>query len=143
MLQVTSPKGWVSLIAIWTLLGVAVAWSILGTVPTKEEGQGIIVAGGGLKVVVAPGTGRLTSIDVEVGDAVEEGRVVARIDKQGINDELDEARSVLAARTRQQVSHAEFDDREEQLQESLAEVETQRPGPIGCFRSPAPRAGSR
>lgn len=126
MLQVTSPKGWVSLIAIWTLLAAVVAWSILGTVPTKEEGQGIIVAGGGLKVVVAPGTGRLSSIDVQVGDRVEDGQVVALIDKQEIIDELDEAESQLQERRKQQQSHAEFDQREEELQESLAAVETER-----------------
>ncbi len=126
LLRVTSPRGWVSLVAIWALLGMVVAWSILGRVPTKEEGQGIIVAGGGLKVVVAPGTGRLTAIDVEVGDVVEIDQVVAAIDKQEIADELAEASSQLEELKRQQRSHTEFDEREEQLRDSLTAVETQR-----------------
>ncbi len=126
LLRVTSPRGWVSLVALWALLATIVAWSILGRVPTNEEGQGILVAGGGLKVVVAPGSGRLTSIDVEVGVTVEKDQVVAAIDKQEIADELAETSSQLDELKRQRQSHAEFDEREEQLRESLAAVETQR-----------------
>ena len=58
-LQVTSPRGWIALTAIWALLAAIIAWSLLGTVPTKEEGEGILVTRGGLKVVEAPGDGRL------------------------------------------------------------------------------------
>ena len=49
-LQVTSPKGWIALVAMWVLLAAVIAWSVLGRVYTKEEGQGILVTAGGPKV---------------------------------------------------------------------------------------------
>ncbi len=125
-LQVTSPKGWISLIAIGALLATVIAWSFLGTVPSKEEGHGIIVAGGGLRLVVSPGTGRLSSISVGVDDRVARDQIVARIDKHDLIDQLAEASSQLEELRAQQETLVEFDAREEELQESLAKVETRR-----------------
>lgn len=126
LLQVTSPKGWLSLIAIWLILGAVVAWSIFGSVPTLEEGRGILVTAGGLSQVVAPGAGRLTAITVTVGDQVAPDQVVGEIDKQDLKDQIADARSQLEELLGQQESLAEFDRREEELQARLARVETDR-----------------
>ncbi len=125
-LQVTSPKGWIALLALWSVLAAIIVWSIVGSVPTREEGQGIIVVGGGLQVVVSPGKGRLRSIDVEVGDLLEPGEVVGNISQQTLDDELEEARSQLGEMQAQNTRHAEFDQREEDLQANLARVDEQR-----------------
>ncbi len=125
-LQVTSPRGWIALIALWSVLAAVIVWSIVGSVPTREEGQGIIVVGGGLQVVVSPGKGRLRSIDVDVGNVIEPGDVVGTISQQTLEDELEEARSQLAEMRAQNVRHVEFDQRAEDLQASLAEVDDQR-----------------
>lgn len=125
-LQVTNPKGWASLIAIWVLLGVVVVWSIVGVVPTKEEGKGILVSGGGLKLVVAPGAGRLTAIEVEVGDEIAVDQVVARIDKHDIVDQLNDAISQLEELRLQNVRLTEFDVGEVELQAELTAEEFSR-----------------
>ncbi len=125
-LQVTSAKGWIALAAIWTLLVAVVVWSIVGSVPTKEEGQGIIVVGGGLKVVVAPSTGRLAAINIEVKDVIDAGQAVAVIDKPEIRDELEETRSQLRDLQTQNRRLDEFDAREEALQADLAKREKER-----------------
>ena len=125
-LQVTSPKGWIALLALWGVLAAVILWSIIGTVPTREEGRGIIVVGGGLKVVVSPGKGRLRSIDIEVDDLIEPGDIVGTISQQNLQDELDEARSRLLELQAQNVTHLEFDEREESLQASLATVDRKR-----------------
>ncbi len=96
-LQVPSPKGWIALSAMWVLLAAVIAWSVLGWVYTKEEGQGILVTAGGLKVVVATGDGRLDTIHVDVGDDVVAGQVVAEIDKHDIRAEIKELNSQLDA----------------------------------------------
>ena len=93
LLQVMSPRGWISLIAVWALLAAIIAWSILARVPSTVEGRGIIVAGGGLMVIESPGNGRLTEILPSVGDPVAEGQVVATIDQRGLEDELAETDS--------------------------------------------------
>src|SRR5262245_55263615 len=77
-LIVTSPRGWVALVGIWALLAVIVAWSFAGSLPTREEGRGIFVTGGGLKVIVSPGAGRLSEIRVQTDDEVTVDQVVAR-----------------------------------------------------------------
>ncbi len=125
-LQVTSPKGWIALLALWSVLAAVIVWSIVGSVPTREEGQGIIVVGGGLRVVVSPGKGRLRSIDVDVGDALDPGDIVAAISQQTLEDELEEATSQLGELRAQNRRHAEFDQREQDLQASLAQVDEQR-----------------
>ena len=125
-LQVTSPRGWIALVALWAVLAAVILWSFVGSVPTREEGRGIIVVGGGLRVVVSPGKGRLRSIDVEVGDALDPGDVVGTISQQTLQDELDEATAQLVELQAQNRRHAEFDRREEDLQASLAKVDEQR-----------------
>ncbi len=125
-LQVTSPKGWIALIALWGVIAAVILWSIVGTVPTREEGRGIIVVGGGLKVVVSSGKGRLRSIDVEVDDLIEPGDIVGTISQQNLEDELEEGRSELLELQAQNVTHLEFDERAETLQASLATVDRKR-----------------
>lgn len=125
-LQVTSPKGWVALVAIWALLAGVIVWSLIGEVPTKEDGHGIIVVGGGLRIVVAPGAGRVTEILVENEDQVEAGQPVAVIDKPAVRDELAETRQQLQEKQAQNERLDEFDRREEELQESLAVREKER-----------------
>ena len=125
-LQVTSPRGWIALLALWSVLAAVIVWSIVGSVPTREEGRGIIVVGGGLRVVVSPGKGRLRSIDVDVGDALYPGDVVGAISQKTLEDELDEATSQLVELQAQNTRPAEFVQREEDLQASLARVAEQR-----------------
>ena len=125
-LQVTSPKGWIALIALWSVLAAVIVWSIIGTVPTREEGQGIIVVGGGLQVVVSPGKGRLRSIDVDVEDMVAPGDVIGAISQQTLEDELEEARSQLLQMQAHNLRNADFDQRAEDLQAILAEVDERR-----------------
>ena len=125
-LQVTSPKGWIALIAIWALLTAVVVWSFVGEVPTKEDGQGIIVVGGGMRVVVAPASGRITEIFVDVQEVIAAGQSVAAIDKPAIRDELAEVSAQLQQKSAQNRQLDEFDRREQELQENLGVRETQR-----------------
>ena len=125
-LQVTSPRGWIALCALWSVLAAVIVWSFVGSVPTREEGQGIIVVGGGLQVVVSSGKGRLRSIDVDVEDTIVPGDVIGTISQLTLEDELEEARSQLVEMRAQNIRHAEFDQRAEGLQVSLAEVDDRR-----------------
>jgi HlyD family secretion protein len=124
LLQITSPRGWLALIALWALLAAVIVWSILGSVLTKEEGQGILVAGDGLKLVVAPGAGRLTDIMVNVGERIEENQVVALINKHDIVEQLEEAQDKLGDLRSQDESLRAFETQEEMIQKNLAMDET-------------------
>jgi HlyD family secretion protein len=125
-LQVTSARGWIAVTAIWVLLAAVIAWSILGEAHTREEGQGIIVTGGGLQVVVAEGSGRLSEILVEVDGTVTRDQVVARIDKHDIQAELRELTSQRLQLESQFDEHLRFDEREEEAQRNLEKADIDR-----------------
>jgi HlyD family secretion protein len=84
------------------------------------------VTGGGLQVVVAEGSGRLSEILVDVGDSVSVDEVVARIDKHEIQAEIDELSSQLEELKSQSEEHREFDEKEEAAQAKLEEADIAR-----------------
>ncbi len=91
MIRVTSPRGWMSLTALWAVVGAVIAWSFLGRVPTTEAGKGILIPTGGPQQVVAPSAGRLKAILVSLHGEVKVGDVVAEIDKQDLQAQLAQA----------------------------------------------------
>jgi HlyD family secretion protein len=93
LMQVTSPKGWVALLALCGLGLVAIGWGIFGSIPTKVNGSCILIRPGGVSEIVAPGAGRMADISVEVGDSVREGQTIARIER---SDTLDQIRTTEA-----------------------------------------------
>ena len=106
LMQVTTPRGWLLLVGVGALLATALAWGILGSVPERIAGQGILIRSGGVLGVEAPGEGRVTDVAVRVGDVVSEGQVVARIARQDLVLRIQQARTLVAelrARHEQQV----------------------------------------
>src|SRR5262249_9561748 len=96
LLNITTPKGWLALLAIGVLLVVALVWSFVGTIPTKVSGCGILILTEDLMDVVSDSSGRLVSVEVQVGQAVEAGQVVARIAQQDLIDKVRSAQDQLA-----------------------------------------------
>lgn len=125
-LEVIGARGWAALVALWALLAAIVAWAIVGSVPTREEGAGILVPAGGLRQVVATGTGRLTDLRTRVGEFVEPDEVIAIIDRQEVRDLLLEAESRLDELIAQDGTLDEFESRESEVQQALADVEQAR-----------------
>lgn len=125
-LEVIGARGWAALVALWALLAAIVAWAIVGSVPTREEGAGILVPAGGLRQVVATGTGRLTDLRTRVGEFVEPDEVIAIIDRQEVRDLLLEAESRLDELIAQDQTLGEFETRESDVQHALAGVEQAR-----------------
>ncbi len=126
LLTVTNPRGWIALLAVWTLLIMIIIWSIYYEIPTKEYGQGIIVSGGGLKIVDASYAGHVKSIDVTLDERIEVGDVVATIDKTDLRDQIDEATANLDELTDQHRKKLEFESKEKQAQDELANATRHR-----------------
>lgn len=71
MLQLTSPRGWIALIALGLLLLLALAWGFFGTITTTVEGQGILRRQGGPVRLEAPAAGKVRfSKKIELGESV-------------------------------------------------------------------------
>lgn len=95
LITVTSPTGWAALLAVVVLLAAIVAWGIFGSVPTRVQGSGLLVARGGeVFDAMAPASGALASV-AAIGAAVHKGDVVATLDDTAAKQDLQHAQNVL------------------------------------------------
>jgi HlyD family secretion protein len=102
LVSITRPFDWVAAIALLLGLVVLIAWSILGRIPTRVIGDGILLSSGGRVVDAVSGVaGRLASIDVAVGDEVRLDQVIARVGQTEIEQRLRQANEVLRERQRE------------------------------------------
>jgi HlyD family secretion protein len=93
--KVTTPMGWVALLVLGAILGMALIWGFFGNIPIKVKAQGILLSEGGVSNVVSLGNGQVTEIVVQVNDFVRRGQVVARIAQPGFLNELRNAKNEL------------------------------------------------
>jgi HlyD family secretion protein len=95
LMQVTSGKGWLSLLAVGGALIALIVWGVIGSIPERIEGQGIVVRGGGLRQVRASGGGTLTKFTLRLNDTVKDGDLVGEITQAGSTEEIKTARQNL------------------------------------------------
>lgn len=95
VMQVTRPLGWISLIACFLLLGIALFWGIKGEIHTVVQGHGILLKEGSIYDVVSLGTGQIKNTLVRVDDMVFKGQVIARLSLPELDHQLKEARDRL------------------------------------------------
>ncbi len=88
-LKVTRPFGKVAIGALIFLALSGLAWSIMGSSPIKVAGNGMLMYGSGITTVTALGTGSVTDVGVQVGDRVEKGQTIMRIDQPDIISEIE------------------------------------------------------
>src|SRR5262245_1299923 len=79
LMRVADAKGWLALAACAVLLAAAVVWGIYGKIPNKVTASGVLIPSGGLADVVVMADGQLGALEVQPGDFVEKGQVVARV----------------------------------------------------------------
>lgn len=124
LMQVTTPRGWVALLALSVLLLTAIVWGCVGRIPETVHGQGILVKSGGVLQVVPSAGGRVTDIAVSVGDLVSAGQIVARVAQPELTDQLNRALAKLADLRAERGSSLAFGRRDLALQ--TAALEQQR-----------------
>lgn len=112
LITLASPVGWAALAAIAAVLAAVVAWGVFGTVPTRVEGQGILVLRGGQVFdAAAPSAGTLASV-AAIGTAVNKGDTVARLDDTQLGQDLRHAQTVLQEQQQQLAELSARFDRE-------------------------------
>lgn len=116
LMRVTTPRGWLLLLGVGALLAIALAWGVMGSVPERIAGQGILIRSGGVLEVEASGDGRVTDVAVRVGDVVSEGQVVARIQRQDLVLRIQQKRAEVAELRRRHHEQLQFGSRDVQLQ---------------------------
>ncbi len=121
LMQVTSPKGWIALMAVVGLLAIAMIWGFLGYIPTTANGDGILLRRGGVSTVVSAGSGQVEEILVAVGDVIQKGQIVAKIRQEGIERQIGDARARMQALETELASLEKYADTQTRLSEANVE----------------------
>lgn len=123
LVTITSPRAWVATSAIGILLAGVIAWGFLGSSHTVVEARGVLISTAGpVARAAAFGSGRLTEMPVAVGDTVETGEVIARVERPDRRHRIASARAaydeIAEILARQE---ADAEQEREAWQTSLAE----------------------
>jgi HlyD family secretion protein len=102
LMQVVSPKSWLPIVAFGTLAGVAVLWSIYGRIPVTVEGQGVLVSPHKVTSLQSKSTGQLLELHIKVGDIVKKGQLLATLNQEDLQKQLQQQRLKLQELTAQE-----------------------------------------
>lgn len=99
LLTVTTPRSWIALATIAALIGVALAWSLVGRISSYVEGRGVFLrAGGRIASAAAAGPGTLSQVLVAKGDHVTPDQLVARIASPELQQQVANLRALVVER---------------------------------------------
>jgi HlyD family secretion protein len=79
LMQVVGPRSWLPLTTLGVLTLLALIWSTLGRIPETVTGQGVLIYPHKVVSVQADSAGQVISMNVEAGDEVQEGDVIATL----------------------------------------------------------------
>lgn len=96
LLAITPLRAWIALGAVAGILLLALLWGIFGSIATYVTAKGIFVREGGAYEIVSYGEGRLLSMEVNDGDIVEKGQLVAKVELPELAVKLENARVRVA-----------------------------------------------
>lgn len=83
MIKISSPLSWLALIAVLLIIAAVVVWSVIGTLPTTETVNGVLVDATNVNSVYADCAGVVEQYYKNVGDSVLTGEKVAQIKLPG------------------------------------------------------------
>lgn len=116
LMQVTSRKAWIALAAFGLGILLAVLWGIFGSIPSKVQGQAVLIKTGGLQDVVVSSNGRITDMSVGVGDVVRQGQLIARLAQPELLEQMNAVRARLEGLKSQRSLLAEMGETRGELQ---------------------------
>ena len=108
-LTVVSSKGWISLLALAVLVIAVVIWGVLGKIPKKVNGNGILLYGDGIVALQAATNGQVTDVSVREGDYVQQGQIIARVAQPEMIEKIVSLQESIAAINRVEPETLTFD----------------------------------
>lgn len=115
MIKVTGPRAWIALSTITVALVTAIIWSFWGNVKTKLNVTGVLL-GGEVHEVVSTAQGQLLALHVNVGDDVKEGAIIANVEQPVLEQQISEAKALLAERKFELEQLQSFGNQDNKLQ---------------------------
>lgn len=102
LVKITKPSDWILTFVVCLALAAALTWSVVGRIPTRVSGEGILISGGGhVADAVSAAAGQLSYIEVSVGDHVSQGQAIAEIVQTDIEQRHNDAVQVFHERERE------------------------------------------
>jgi HlyD family secretion protein len=113
LVRVTTVLGWVYLAVLFAVGAGAVVFAFLYPVPTKVNGEGLLLTEQDALVRVrASATGRLAALEARLGQFVDAGQVIGRIAQEELRDRIQETSERLADLRRQDMELTRFEQAE-------------------------------
>ena len=139
LLVVVNRKSWLILLTLVAICTASVAWAIVGRIPVRVDGVGVLVNPGNVKGIQSPASGQITSMMVRMGQHVKKGDVVALVDQPELRKELDQLRAKRQDTGIFQKALIEADQRRKQLESESFEkqrnfimAETEKSGALSA-----------
>ena len=125
LMVVTSRRAWLIMASCGMVVAALVAWSVLGAVPTRVRGDGILLVQGGVQVVSAPAGARLEQILVASGTEVRKNQPLARLALPDLQQKVAAQERRVAEREAQQNQDLSLREEETKLKkETLSQRNT-------------------
>lgn len=113
LVTVAGSQAWLAAATLGLMLVAVVVWSVVGSIPTRVKGEGILIGRGGrVFEAVAPSSGYLAQIDAVVGDEAVKDQVYGLLSRTDTEVELLNARARLeeAQRNRDETRRIAVDE---------------------------------
>ncbi len=120
LIKITSSRSWIALLTIAIAIGTALSWGFVGRVKTKINTSGILL-GGEVYDIVATSQGQLKSLNVTIGDKVDEGDIIAIIDQPELAQQIESAKAALIERQFELKQLLAFGTKDTEIQDELIE----------------------
>lgn len=116
LVTLVAPREWIALGTAAVLTLAMVAWSIRGTLPTSVNGRGALVRPRQVVSIQAVAEGRVIDFAVRPGAQLQQGQLIARLDRGEVEGDLREQRAHLAELQSQDERKRASEERAQALQ---------------------------
>ena len=122
LLQVATPRSWLFMLSLGSIVGLALLWSIFGRIPVTVTGRGVLIQPGKVLGLHAIASGQMQALHIREGDYVHKGMVVAFLDQAGLRQRLEQERSKLAGQRAEYTAIQALQETRERLVKNVLEL---------------------
>ena len=79
VISITTPIGWMALVAVVVMMVAVVIWSIFGSFTVKADGMGLIMGSEGVEKIFAVSGGVIDDVYIHPGSYLEKGELIAHM----------------------------------------------------------------
>ena len=96
LLRVTTRRSWLTIGTLGVAIFLVLIWSVFGQIPVTVDGSGILIYPRRVVSLQAPASGQIIELYVQVGESVESGTLLGRLNQPELAQRLEQERVRLA-----------------------------------------------